>query len=73
MGVPSALQQLAPADLADLVASGQPEADIFGQGPGCAQQGGGGVVGPAEGVELVGERVAGIGSTSIKVPSGARA
>jgi hypothetical protein len=34
-------------------------ADILGQGPGCAQQGGGGVVGPVEGVEIVGERVAG--------------
>ncbi len=45
MGVPSAAQQLAPADLADLVA--EPEADILGQGPGAAQQGGGGVVQPA--------------------------
>ena len=32
MGVPSATQQLAPVDLADLVA--EPEADILGQGPG---------------------------------------
>jgi hypothetical protein len=57
MDVPSATQQLAPADLADLV--GEPEAVILGQGPGGAQQDGGGVVEPAEGVEIVGERIAG--------------